>query len=270
LNEWERINSILDGYMKEELLNIKEKYLSKRKDFVIVIDGIKGTGKSTCGLQACKFIDPSFNIDRVHFFEDSFSENLRTILPAQAIMMDEAIINIMRRNAMTNTNKKLVIAFNIIRKKAAFIVLCIPHIKNLDWAIQTEHVFSLIHVKDYTKRNDVQLWEWYSKRRLNQLIKEKYDYKRVTPNKYGWFRDFRPFEKEYELKKDRAITKFLSIEADPKEQAAKNKFDKTKIVVNLREKGFTQKEIAGVVSFTRERVSQILKDSVNVTDKVNI
>lgn len=260
LNEEEALlKKYMDGYLRKELDNIKTNYLHKKKDYVICIDGMKGTGKSTLALQMCRYVDPTFNIDRVHFKGADFLKNMKDIKEGQAILLDEAIISMLRRNAMASMNKKMMIGFNIFRKKAAFICLCIPSVKNVDMSIQKEHLFSLVHVANYKREKTRQLWKWYGRKRLHRLIEFKYDYGKVRGNKYGWFGDYRPFEKEYEGKKDANINAFLASVEEPS-QVDKVKQMKETIIKNMMEKGLSLRQIGEYFGVTKGRISQIAKE----------
>lgn len=277
-SDWETVDRIMDNYEKAELQNIKEKFLENKKDFVICIVGVKGTGKSTLGLQMCKWIDPTFNADRVYFYGDNFLKGMRDIKPGQSILFDEAILSLNRRNSMTNINKKLMTAFNIFRKKAGFIVLCIPHIENLDSSISTKHVFGLVRVRNYSKRNDRQLWQWYSRKRLRKIVNDKYNYGASAPNRMGVFYDFRPFEEEYEAKKDKAINHFLGVsgvseissiaELPDDDIHIEGKKLKLMILERLLKLGLKQEEAGDIIGVSQQTVSVYKRRGmINVDDE---
>lgn len=62
----------------------------KDKDCIIAFDGKEGSGKTTIALQWCKYVDQSFNLNRICFTPEEFRESVYKAKKNQAIMFDEA------------------------------------------------------------------------------------------------------------------------------------------------------------------------------------
>ena len=59
------------------LLDQIKKYISKNdKDYVLLVDGYEGSGKTTFALQLGKYVDPALNLDRVCMTPETFKEKI--------------------------------------------------------------------------------------------------------------------------------------------------------------------------------------------------
>jgi len=70
---------------------IRDRLYKKNKNYLAVICGATGDGKSYSALQLCKRVDPSFNIERVAFRAQDFLDLLdsNTLKKGNAVMWDE-------------------------------------------------------------------------------------------------------------------------------------------------------------------------------------
>jgi len=143
----------------------------KDKDCVIAIDGMEGSGKSTIGLQWCKYIDPDFNLERVVFTPEEFRKAIYKAKKGQAIMFDEAFSGFSSRAALSGVNKTLISLMMQIRQKNLFIVIVLPTIFLLDKYISLFRTRVLIHV--YENKGRRGFFRVYSKDKKRQLIMDK-------------------------------------------------------------------------------------------------
>ncbi len=186
--------------------------LKKRdKDCMIAIDGIEGSGKSTLGMQWCKYIDNSFNLSRVVFTPEEFREAIYKAKKNQAIMFDEAFTGFSSRASLSGVNKTLVSLMMQIRQKNLFIVIILPTIFLLDKYISIFRTRVLIHV--YESRGRRGFFKIYSSKKKKLLILHKdskvYSYG-ITTNKKGRFYGVfalgdKEEEKKYRKKKEDSL-----------------------------------------------------------------
>jgi hypothetical protein len=160
----------------------------KDKDCVIAIDGKEGSGKSTLGLQWCKYIDPSFNLKRVVFTPEEFREAIYKEKKSEAIMFDEAFTGFSSRAALSGVNKTLISLMMQIRQKNLFIVIVLPTVFLLDKYISLFRTRILVHV--YENKGRRGFFRVYSSKKKRDLIMDKkartYSYG-VRTNKKGRF-----------------------------------------------------------------------------------
>ena len=184
----------------------------KDKDAVIVIDGNEGSGKSTVGLQWCKYIDPSFNLERVVFTPDEFRETIYKAKKHQAIMFDEAFTGFSSRASLSGVNRTLISLMMQIRQKNLFIVIVLPTIFLLDKYISIFRTRVLIHVyESHGRRGFFKVYSSYKKKLLILHKDSKvYSYGKVGALKRGRFYGVfalgdEEVEKKYRKKKEEAL-----------------------------------------------------------------
>jgi hypothetical protein len=138
----------LDGFLKENFdfirPRVSHKIPHRRSDMFIIIDGPVGSGKTTLSFQCAKYFDPTFNLSRVVFSVDDFLTTLIEASPGQAVVFDEAII-VNSRSALTEFNKKVIIAMTQIRSKGLYIFFNIPSVFDLDRNLVLNRCHLLLH-----------------------------------------------------------------------------------------------------------------------------
>lgn len=182
----------------------------KDKDCVIAIDGKEGSGKSTLGLQWCKYIDNSFNLSRVVFTPEEFRTAVYDAKPKQAIMFDEAFTGFSSRAALSGVNRTLISLMMQIRQKNLFIVIILPTVFLLDKYISIFRTRVLVHVYESNGRRG--FFKVYSSKKKKKLILHKdaktYSYGFNSKKKgrfYGVFALGEENEKKYRKKKEDAL-----------------------------------------------------------------
>lgn len=182
----------------------------KDKDSIIAIDGKEGSGKSTLGMQWCKYIDPTFNLERVVFTPEEFREAVHKAKKGEAIMFDEAFTGFSSRAALSGVNRTLISLMMQIRQKNLFIVIILPTVFLLDKYISLFRTRVLVHV--YENKGRRGFFRVYSSKKKRQLIMHKdskvYSYGIKTRKKgkfYGVFALGTNEEKNYRKKKMEAL-----------------------------------------------------------------
>ena len=183
----------------------------KDKDCVIAIDGKEGSGKSTLGLQWCKYIDPTFNLSRVVFTPEEFRGAIYKAKKYQAIMFDEAFTGFSSRAALSGVNKTLISLMMQIRQKNLFIVIVLPTVFLLDKYVSLFRTRVLVHVYELKGRRG--FFKVYSSKKKRQLILHKdarvYSYGINTRKRGRFYGVFalgdKKVEKKYRKKKEDAL-----------------------------------------------------------------
>ena len=131
--------------LKENLDGIA-KLLRKDWDWLHVVTGYEGVGKSSLAMQMCIAIDPSFNIGSICFTADEFMRAVDRAKKYQAILADEGSEFLLSRDAMKRENRDAVKLFTQMRSKNLFIVICIPNIMILDSYVREHRIRSMTRV----------------------------------------------------------------------------------------------------------------------------
>ncbi len=169
------------------------------------------SGKSTLGLQICKYIDNSFNLDKVVFTPEEFRTAIQKAKSGQAVMFDEAFTGFSSRAALSGVNKTLISLMMQIRQKNLFIVIVLPTIFLLDKYISIFRTRFLIHA--YTNKGRRGYFRVYSKKNKRALIMHKdsrtYSYGIRSKHKGRFYNVFalgdKDEEKRYRDKKLKAL-----------------------------------------------------------------
>ena len=141
----------LKYYMNDRLKdNLDHKVIpalhDKDKDYIIVVDGREGAGKSTLAIQIGKYVDSTFNLDRVVFSPDEFRAAVLSAKKGQCIIYDEAFTGFSSRNSLSPINHVLVSLAMQMRQKNLFIIIVLPTIFLLDKYMALFRTRVLIHV----------------------------------------------------------------------------------------------------------------------------
>jgi pantothenate kinase-related protein Tda10 len=68
----EKVEYAIEPRLKKNLDVIRHRILSRDKDYVMVVDGGEGTGKSTLAIQMGKYVDDSLCLERITFTGEDF------------------------------------------------------------------------------------------------------------------------------------------------------------------------------------------------------
>ena len=143
----ETIEYFMEDRLKHSLDNKVIPSLHKKdKDCVLVVDGREGSGKSTLAFQVAKYVDPSFNIDRIVFSPDEFREAVFKAKKGQAIVYDEAFTGFSSRASLSPINRVLVSLAMQMRQKNLCILIVLPTIFMLDKYMALFRTRALLHV----------------------------------------------------------------------------------------------------------------------------
>jgi hypothetical protein len=200
----------MDGYLRKGYDKAKS-VVTKDWDWVMLIDGIEGAGKSVLAFQGAKYCDSSFNIDRIAFTPDQFRKAILSASKYQAVVYDEAYTGLSSRGTMTDVNKVLVAMLAEIRQKNLFVFVVMPSFFDLDKYVAIWRSRGLIHVTvDKAYRRGY--FSFYNKERKLRLYvngKKIYSYMKPNPNFRGFFTGHYPIdETEYRRLKSEALTQY--------------------------------------------------------------
>ncbi len=247
----------MDGYLKSNLDAIK-KIARKDWDWVFIVDGTEGGGKSTFCIQMALYCDPTFTLDRVVFDPVSFEKAVINADKYTSVVYDEAITGMYSREAMQFINITLTKLLAQIRQKNLFIFIVIPTFFDLDKYISMWRARGLFHIytKDFT-RGYFLFYNQDKKKNLWVKGKKYYAYWVEKPNFKGKYTSYNPFLKEYKKKKYESLKNREGHQTNVVKQ-------RDKLIQFMYESlGITQKEIGRIcglnqtaISFTVEKLKK--------------
>lgn len=188
---------------------VSHKVSHRRSDMFIIIDGPVGSGKTTLSFQCARYFDPTFNLSRVVFSVDDFLDALIKAEPGQAVVFDEAII-VNSRSALTEFNKKVIIAMTQIRSKGLYIFFNIPSVFDLDRNLVLNRCHLLLHCyqNSFGERGKFIVFDKDKMKVLYLKGKRLYSYGFPKANFVARFSEYFFLDRiEYEKKKQTEIAK---------------------------------------------------------------
>lgn len=196
----------------KELDKVKVRVLKKDRDFVAVIDGEEGVGKSVLAQQIAAYLDPEFNIDKIVFNSDEFLKLIKDskTKKGSCIILDEAFSAANNRASLTEVNRAMIGVATEMRQKNLFILMVLPSFFDLDKYFALWRCRALFHVyfTDLDDRNYI-IFPKNEKKMLYLTGKKTYNYSKPSS-------PFPPFtfpetytvdEQEYREKKSNAFKK---------------------------------------------------------------
>ncbi len=242
----------------EQLDIVKKRVLTKDRDWVLIVDGEEGVGKSVLAQQIAKYLDPNFSINNITFTSDEFLKIVKDSKTKRgtAIILDEAFSAASSRSSLSEVNRAMIGVATEMRQKNLFIILCIPSFFDLDRYFALWRCRALFHV--YFSEEEDRRYVIFSKEQKKMLYlvgKKTYSYNKPTSN-------FPPFkfsnyycvdEEEYRRKKAQAFSKRTVSNQARRWLMQRNAYIKY-LLLNL---GISSEDVASIpVNYGVEKVSQ--------------
>jgi len=211
----ETIEYFMEDRLKHSLDNKVIPSLHKKdKDCVLVVDGREGSGKSTLAFQIAKYVDSTFNINRIVFSPDEFREAVFKAKKGEAIVYDEAFTGFSSRASLSPINRVLVSLAMQMRQKNLCILIVLPTIFMLDKYMALFRTRALLHVYENKGiRGYFRLYNTKTKKLLILLGKKTMSYSpkivktNFTGRFYGKFAlGSDELEEIYRVKKEKALS----------------------------------------------------------------
>ena len=196
----------LNYNLKKNLDIVKDAVLHKDFDYICVVSGICGSGKSTFAQQICKYLDSTFNTkDRICFSgtgENGLIERATNSISGKAFMLDESFQDLNTKISMSPDFVAIMSFLQLIRQRGLFIVLCLPNFFDLSKGIalfRANHLFVIRVGENYTRGN-FEAFDRFEKQRLYVLGSKFMDYNCGNSNFDGsfskkWVVDLKLYEK---------------------------------------------------------------------------
>lgn len=180
--KYQREFKIEESFAKHILIKAIE-LNHKNWDFVCLVDGTEGSGKTVMVQTCALFCDKEFGIERIVFTPEQFMEAVKKAENYQAIIYDEAYGGLSSSRSLSQVNFAIKKMLSEIRRKNLFIFIVMPSFFAIDKNIVLHRARGLIHI--YTNANwDRGFFSFYNKDTKNYIyINGKKDYNYMF-NKY--------------------------------------------------------------------------------------
>ncbi len=122
----------INKFMVKQLDHVRYIINNKDADRHWACDGFEGVGKSVLLMGLCKYVDPSFCLERVCFSPDEFKAAIDKAKPGQAVLYDEAFTGLSSRSSLSRVNIDIVSKMMQMRQKNLFICVALPSIFMMD------------------------------------------------------------------------------------------------------------------------------------------
>jgi len=254
----------MDGYLDANLDIIFDQINHKDNDFVGIVDGFEGVGKSVIAQQVAYRVDPTLTLDRICFTADEFKKAVLGAKKGQAIVYDEAITGAFSREAIQQMNVVLIKMMAQIRQKNLFMLLVLPSFFDLDknLAIWRSKFLIHCHYGTHFKRGFFKFANLDKKKTIYIEGQKLYKYPRESRywNFWGRFpKHYTINEKKYRDKKLKSLT-----ESDYEAVSIRKvRGQRDSLVIVLNNHGYSQRDISEFSDLldegvTHKQVSNIL------------
>jgi hypothetical protein len=198
----------IDGKLYRDIEEkIKPKIHKKDNDWVWIVDGPEGSGKSVLAQQLAKTIDPSFCNDRMCMTPREFTKAIVRAEKGQCVVFDEAFTGLSSRASLTEINKLIVSLMMEMRQKNLFVIIVMPTFFLLDRYVALFRARGLFHV--YLKNGKRGRWVYFNSKKKKLLYlkgKKLFSYSEPRSGFRGRFNDnYTVDEAEYRKKKKEAL-----------------------------------------------------------------
>ena len=231
--------------IKISLDRIKEA-LAKDLDWLHIVTGYEGVGKTTLALDMCFYIDPNFNINKIVFSSAELIKAVRNSKPGEAILVDEGALVFFSRDSMTKAAKQAVKLLTGMRTYNLFLCICVPDFFILDKYIRDHRVRSVCNVTDRGMANfyfNSNVRKIDKNKKTNRIVYPGYNYRDYFPAFSG------PLWEQYLEKKKKLVLD----NNDEKEKV----LTKKEMIINMIKKNMGTEEIASIVKTDPAYVRQI-------------
>lgn len=185
---------------------------TRDKDYVMLVSGYEGSGKSTFASQLAKYIDNDFCMDRMCFSADEFKEAIYGARKGQCVVYDEAVTGMTAGGSITKVGRLLKSMMMQMRQKNLFVIVVIPSVFELNKYAVLHRAMSLFHV--WEKKNRY-CWVGYNKKDTKKIyiMGKKNNVIRVRSRFNGRFYGNMGIDKEeYVIKKEKSLREEEEVE----------------------------------------------------------
>jgi hypothetical protein len=178
-------------------------------DYVMIVTGAEGSGKSVFSHQLGKYVDPSLTLDRICMTADEFKKAIVNAKKGQCVIFDEAVTGLSSGESITRIGKLLKSMMMQMRQKNLFVIVIIPVIFELNRYSVLSRAKFLFHT--FESKGSKGYAIGFNKKQMRQLYlkgKKTYSYNVWSSFKCRFYGKYVVDEQEYRKKKEQALFLF--------------------------------------------------------------
>ncbi len=179
----------MERTLYDQLMEVKEVVTTKDWDYVCVIGGNPGVGKSTFSHPLAKAMCPWFDETYICFTAEEFIKVTNKCPKFSSVILDESFDSMNTNLTRSKDFLRIMNHLQIIRQKNLFIFLCLPNFFDLakGIAIWRSHHLFVCYSKNFGDRGTFAVFNRDRKKKLYLDGKRYYDYNIIQPNIRGNF-----------------------------------------------------------------------------------
>ncbi len=254
----------LDGFLQENLSEVKEVVTKKDWDYVSMVVGNPGVGKSTFAQSLAKYCCHWFNEKFIAFTADEFVRITNSCPKNSSIILDESFASLNNRVTMSSDFVKIINHLQLIRQKNLFIFLCLPNFFDLakGVAIYRSHHLFVCYSQSFGKRGTFVAFARENKKRLYILGSKYMDYNVVKGNFHGkFFKHNIINQDEYDERKKQHLQEQDKV----KEKKSKYLDQRNKLILLYLNEGKDIDELADILKVSSRQIYRIKEKIVEET-----
>lgn len=179
----------LDSLFRPELDKVKVRVRKKNWDYVALVAGLPGSGKSTFARGLARYFCKWFGLEYIAFSGDDFIEITNNCPEYSSVILDESFASLNSKLTQTEDFIKIINHLQLIRQKHLFIFLCLPNFFDLAKGIaifRSSHLF-VTYADDKGDRGHFLAFDRDNKRKLYVKGSKFMDYNAQKANFYAKF-----------------------------------------------------------------------------------
>jgi len=195
-----RLRKYLDEKVRDDLGK-------KDKDYVILIDGYEGSGKSTFAQQIGYYVDPTLSLDRICMTADEFKDAVANSQKNQCVIYDEAVTGMTAGDSISRVGKLLKSMMMQMRQKNLLVIIIMPVIFEFSKYAVLSRAKSFFHVFESKGRRGY--FVGFNKRDMKKTYlqgKKTHSYTVMSKFKGRFYGKYTVNEEAYRKKKSDALS----------------------------------------------------------------
>lgn len=246
--------------------------IKHNKNFIAVITGSTGSGKSYAALNWAEELDPSFNIDRVVFTPKQFMEliNSETLEKGSVILFDEIGVAMNSKEHMSVVNRALNFFMQTFRHRNWILLMTTPHIQFLDAGVRRllhSHA-ETVGIDQRMKKSKLKIFSLsvgqYNGKIYRKYLRVKINNRLLPIHRVNFSLPSKELQHAYEIKKlefTKALNKRIHAQVTKQDEKELGKIHKPVLtepqekVLACLKKGMLQNDIARVLGLAVSTVT---------------